>query len=125
MQKMTLICDHCGKHYTAWQRGKHYCFCSSECKKASQARVNDAISKALTTQPSIPKPKDLKRYTKDYSIYKGDEFLFVGTGLECAAFLGIGVDTIYFMSTPTYHKRRENSTNALMTFRIDDQKEDI
>lgn len=125
MHKMDLICDHCGKHYTAWQRGKNFCFCSSECKKASQSIVNDAISKAKTTKPIERKPKDPKRFNKDYSIYKGDEFLFVGTAYECADYLGVKVETIYFMSTPTYRKRREGSQNALMTYQLDNHEEEI
>jgi hypothetical protein len=120
MQKMELICSHCGKHYTSWQRGKNLCFCSSDCKKASQVIVNEAISKAKKPQPSERKPKDPKRFIKDFSIYRGDEFLFVGTALECADYLGVKVETIYFMSTPTYRKRRGGSERALMTYQLDD-----
>lgn len=55
-----------------------------------------------------------------YAIYKGDEFLFVGTKSECAAYLGVSLDTIYFYSTPAHWKRREKSNNALLTIKLDD-----
>ena len=47
----------------------------------------------------------MKKKEKWYAIYKGDEFIFHGTLQECADYLKVSVNTIYFMSTPTHHKR--------------------
>ncbi|MEN2464934.1 hypothetical protein [Ornithinibacillus sp. JPR2-1] len=36
-----------------------------------------------------------KRDKVEYALYKGDELLFVGTAIECAAFLDVRVSTIH------------------------------
>lgn len=33
MPKMSLVCDWCGKSYESYQCGKHYHFCSIECRR--------------------------------------------------------------------------------------------
>ena len=38
---------------------------------------------------------------RDYAVYRGDEFVTVGTQAEVARELGVKPDTIYFWSTPT------------------------
>lgn len=42
---------------------------------------------------------------KIYAIYKGDEFLFVGTAKECAKHFNIRNETVYFWNTQCYKKR--------------------
>lgn len=41
----------------------------------------------------------------EYAIYKGDEFLIIGTRQECADRLGVKPDTISYYCTPTYRKK--------------------
>jgi hypothetical protein len=63
----------------------------------------------------------IKKNNHIYAIYKGEEFLFVGSKEECAEYLNVKPFTIYFMSSPTYRKRRANSKNALLTIRLEDE----
>ncbi len=61
---------------------------------------------------------------KDYAIYKGDTFLFVGTREECAKYLGVNKKTISFYSTPAYRKRieqRKKADNALITIKLESE----
>lgn len=42
-----------------------------------------------------------------YAIYKGEKFLFEGTTKECANFLKVKENTIYFLNNICYKKRIE------------------
>ncbi len=55
-----------------------------------------------------------------YGVYRGDEFLTVGTAKECADFLGVKEKTIRFMTTPSYAKRRKDDGNSLVVFVVED-----
>lgn len=44
----------------------------------------------------------------EYAIYKGDDFLFIGTVQECAKRLNILPNSVKFMTTPSGKKRFEN-----------------
>ena len=52
-----------------------------------------------------------KRKLIEYALYKGDEFLALGTKEDLAEFLGVKVKTINFYRTKTYLKRIEKSKN--------------
>lgn len=43
-----------------------------------------------------------------YGLYKGDEFIDVGTAKELAEKLGVKKETIWFYATPTNHKRNNS-----------------
>lgn len=53
----------------------------------------------------------------EYAIYKGDTFLFIDTPEACAKRLGIKVDSIKFMTTPSAKRRFEkrNDKESAMT----------
>ena len=55
-----------------------------------------------------------------YTVYKGDNVIVHGTKKECAAALNVDPNTIYFMSTPVYIKRREKSdpNNYLISIKV-------
>ncbi|AOH54452.1 hypothetical protein ABE28_008815 [Peribacillus muralis] len=57
----------------------------------------------------------------EYAVYKGDEFLCLGTAKECATYLGVTVQTIRFMVSPTYRKRTQNSKDPLIAIKVDDE----
>lgn len=57
---------------------------------------------------------------RDYAVYRGDEFVTVGTQAEVARELGVKPDTIYFWSTPTYNKRLKKDSKALVSIRLED-----
>ena len=42
---------------------------------------------------------------KRYALYRGDEFVDVGTAEEIAERQGIRPESVKWMSTPSYHKR--------------------
>ena len=85
MPKMNLICSCCGKHYVAWQRGKKFSFCSVQCRLDYQPIINDAISQSIKESVEL----------KQYAIYNGDVFLFMGNVHECANYLNIQVSSVY------------------------------
>jgi len=57
-----------------------------------------------------------------YAIYKGDEFIDLGTLKELGEKLGIAPNTVYFYSTPTY-KKRIKGDNGLIVIKIGDAYE--
>lgn len=65
----------------------------------------------------------------DYALYKGDEFLVVGTAEECAKYLNVKADSIKWMSTPTDKrrlKRRKRKEKCISVIKLeeDDQKDE-
>lgn len=46
---------------------------------------------------------------KEYAVYKGDKFLFVGTIKECAEHFNVSKDTVIFWATPSNFKRVEEA----------------
>lgn len=53
-----------------------------------------------------------------YALYKGDEFIDLGTKEYLANLLKVKVRTILFYSTPTYKRRTKE--NAYVVIRIED-----
>lgn len=54
----------------------------------------------------------------NYAIYKGDDFLFMGTKKECSDYLNVKESTIFYYTTPTYKKRNKNG-NSLVVIKVD------
>lgn len=50
---------------------------------------------------------------QEYAMYKGDEFLVMGTVKECAEYLGVSPRTIYWYSNPSARKRSPNNTRII------------
>ena len=42
---------------------------------------------------------------KEYALYRGEEFLTMGTRQEIAEEMGVSMKWLYFMTTPSYKKR--------------------
>lgn len=58
---------------------------------------------------------------KIYALYRGDEFLEMGTAEFLAKFLGVQLRTIYFLASPVNLRRiekRGESKNALICVRV-------
>lgn len=55
-----------------------------------------------------------------YAAYKGDDNLADGTAKELAQKLGIEVDTLYFLASPSGHKR--NKGNKLIIIKLDKEE---
>lgn len=74
--------------------------------------------KKNTAKATGPKPH------REYAIYKGDEFIMIGTARECAERIGVKPDSIRFYSSPVYRRRmRENGILALALDDEDEEKE--
>ncbi|MFZ7175793.1 helix-turn-helix domain-containing protein [Streptococcus hyovaginalis] len=43
-----------------------------------------------------------------YALYRGDEFIDIGTRYELAEMIGVAPQTISFYASPTYQKRTKN-----------------
>lgn len=56
----------------------------------------------------------------EYALYKGDEFLAVGTVREIAEQTGLHPDTIYYYGSSTYKKRSNNSENRKILVKLED-----
>lgn len=54
----------------------------------------------------------------NYAIYKGDDFLFMGTKKECSDYLNVKESTISYYTTSTYKKRNKNGNN-LVVIKVD------
>ena len=67
----------------------------------------------------------MRKY-KEYAIYKGDKFLYMGTVKECAKHFNVEERTIYFYSTKAHKKRvsgtRKNGKyrNSLIAIVVED-----
>ena len=46
---------------------------------------------------------------RHYAVYKGETFLCEGTSKECAEYLGVKKETIYFLSSPANKRRAGNN----------------
>ena len=46
-----------------------------------------------------------KKPKKEYAVYKGDKLIVFGTADECAEFLGVRRETIYFYASPSAENR--------------------
>lgn len=59
---------------------------------------------------------------KEYALYKGDEFICLGTIKEIAEFEGVREDTIRFYGTRSYKERLEgrNIRNPKILIKIED-----
>lgn len=55
-------------------------------------------------------------YRQIYAAYKGDDNLADGTAEELAQKLGIGVDTLYCLASPSNHKR--NKGNKIIIIKL-------
>ena len=59
-----------------------------------------------------------------FALYRGDEFVDVGTRKELAARLGVTASYIQYMSTPVYRERiRGHEDTRLMAYRVEEEEE--
>jgi hypothetical protein len=57
-----------------------------------------------------------------YAIYKGDDFVYMGTKKECAEHLGVMPRTICFYTTPTYRSRFKDNEDSqrIVVLKVED-----
>lgn len=60
-----------------------------------------------------------------YALYRGDEFLDVGTALELSKRFHVDPETIRWYSTPVHHRRCEGRENRLLAIRVNDMEEEL
>ena len=69
------------------------------------------------------------KYSKNniYALYKGDEFIDLGTAYELSQKLNIKESTIRFWATKTHRKRIENrhGQNAILAIKIGSANDDL
>jgi hypothetical protein len=61
---------------------------------------------------------------KDYAVYKGDNFICLGSVKECAEFMGVNPNSIFFYASPAYKKRLEKTKNPrdpIIVIKLDDE----
>ena len=58
-----------------------------------------------------------------FALYRGDEFVDVGTKKELAERMGVRTETIGFLASPT-NARRNRSGDRLMAYRIEEDEDD-
>lgn len=54
-----------------------------------------------------------------YAIYKGDSLICIGTAKECSEQLGITRKSIYWLASPTNHKRAKG--NRKIAIKLEDE----
>ena len=58
---------------------------------------------------------------KTFAIYKGDDFIYLGTRKECAKYLGVKDKSITFYCTPTYKRRiKSEYNNRVIVIKVED-----
>ena len=60
----------------------------------------------------------------EYAVYKGDEFICLGTARECAENLGMKIPSFRILATPSYKKRfaKKFKPNALEVIVLEDDE---
>lgn len=66
---------------------------------------------AITKKPAIRGKSATKHRweTEEYAVYKGDDFVTIGTVYEIAKELGVSVQTAKFYTYPAYKKRNKKN----------------
>ena len=57
-----------------------------------------------------------------FAVYRGDEFVDVGTAEEIAKRLGCKADTIRFYAAPSYQARLKEGSKSLIAVRIEEDE---
>lgn len=65
----------------------------------------------------------MKNKIKEYALYRGDEFLMIGTKKECAKYLKVKEQTIDFYATPKHWKRTKGK--GILAYRFDDEEDKV
>ena len=61
---------------------------------------------------------------KEYAVYKGDEFLAIGTAEELAEKLNVRPQTIRFWGTPSYQKKGTGERGRKIAIPLEDDGDD-
>ena len=61
---------------------------------------------------------------KEYAIYKGDEFLAIGTAKELAEKFNVRPQTISYWSTPSYQKKGTGERGRKIAIPLEDDDDD-
>lgn len=64
---------------------------------------------------------------KEYAVYKGEELIVIGSVKECAEFMGVKPDYIYWMTTPTAKRRhaaRANTDRCTTAIKLQEDEDD-
>lgn len=62
---------------------------------------------------------------EEFAVYKGEDFICIGTLQECADHMGVLVETVRFYTTDTYRRRvakRKNARNYITVTELEDDK---
>lgn len=64
------------------------------------------------------------RKLADYAVYRGEEFITLGTAKECAEFMGWSKPkNTQFFASPTYQKRVKADGNGLVVIKLEEDEE--
>jgi hypothetical protein len=70
----------------------------------------------------------MSRRIPEYAVYRGEEFMCVGTLKECAESMGVKPDTIRYYLRPAYQnkiaKRKRSSGNVITVIRLDEDDDE-
>jgi len=58
----------------------------------------------------------------EYALYRGDEFVAVGTARELARKRGVKPSTIRFMASPAYRRRDSGRGARVVAYRLEDDR---
>lgn len=75
-------------------------------------------------QKELPVPfVKIPWHKREYALYKGDNFITIGTIRQISKDTGKSVDFLRWMTYPTYEKRSENGNNRLKLVRLDEEED--
>lgn len=68
----------------------------------------------------------VSRHSTVFAVYKGDDFVSVGTTKEVAEQLGVTTRTVHCMKSPAHHERAKNKTvEAAVAYKVDYEEQTI
>lgn len=56
---------------------------------------------------------------KEYALYQGEKLLAIGTAKEIAEQRGIKVDSVLYLGTPSYLKRRKRTEGVMVLVKLE------
>lgn len=92
-------------------------------RDAYRSRIKRGWSEQLAATKT---PRTSSTGTEEYVVYRGEEFICIGTLQECADHMGLSIKTMKFYTFPVYYRRiaeRKNARNYITVTRLEDDDE--
>lgn len=90
----------------------------------SSTIYHQRLRRGWTKEKAATKPViRIRKGTEEFAVYRGEEFICMGTLQECADHMGVSIKTMSFYTFPVYQRRvaeRKNPRNYITVTELDD-----